>query len=242
MIKLYGYPKSTCTQKVKLCLFEKTLPFTDRPVDLAKQEHLTPEYLALNPNGVVPTLVHDGVAIHDSSVIMEYLDEVFPDVPMSGRTAVERARVRAWLRFFEEVPTVAIRIPSFAKVLLKPVEKMTPDERRANSDKRTLRKGFYRSMEDGISDARFDEAVERLRLTCERMEATLADRDWLVAGLPGGFGIADACVVPTFDRMQDLGLAPVWQDLPGVSHWWARVQERDCFARTYVDGTRLVAA
>lgn len=238
MIELFGYPKSTCTQKVKLCLFEKALPFTDRLVDLAKQEHLTPDYLALNPNGVVPTLVHDGTAIHDSSVIMEYLDEVFPDVPMSGNTPVERARVRAWLRFFEEVPTVAIRIPSFAKVLLKPVGNMTPEERRANSDKRTLRKEFYRSMENGISDARLAEAVKRLRMTCDRMEATLADHDWLV----GGFGIGDVCVVPTFDRMQDLGLAHVWADLPGVSRWWARVQERDCFTRTYVAGSRLAPA
>ncbi|WP_370270750.1 glutathione S-transferase family protein [Nioella sp.] len=238
MIELYGYPKSTCTQKVKLCLFEKALPFSDRPVDLAKQEHLTPDYLALNPNGVVPTLVHDGAVIHDSSVIMEYIDEVFPDVPMSGRTPVDRARVRAWLRFFEEVPTVAVRIPSFAKVLLKPVEKMTPDQRRANSDKRTLRKGFYRSMEDGISEARHAEAVERLRMTCERMETTLAAEDWLV----GDFGIADACVVPTFDRMQDLDLARVWADLPGVGRWWARVQERDCFARTYVAGSRLASS
>jgi glutathione S-transferase len=60
-------------------LWEKGLEFVDRPVDSTKREHLSDWYLKLNPNGVVPTLIHDGAVIVDSSVIMEYLDEVFPE-------------------------------------------------------------------------------------------------------------------------------------------------------------------
>ena len=78
MIDLYHAPQSTCSQKVRICLAEKGLEWIDHRVNLAKNENLTPEYLALNPNGVVPTLVHDGEPIIDSSVICEYLDEVFP--------------------------------------------------------------------------------------------------------------------------------------------------------------------
>ena len=86
----------------------------------ATEDQLSPEYLAINPNGVVPSLVHDGEVVIDSSCILEYLDEVFPDPAMSPATPVGRAQMRAWLRYFEEVPTTAVRVPSFERVFLKP--------------------------------------------------------------------------------------------------------------------------
>ena len=54
MIELYHAPTSTCSQKVRMCLFEKNIEWISRPLNLASDEHLTPEYLAINPNGVVP--------------------------------------------------------------------------------------------------------------------------------------------------------------------------------------------
>src|SRR6266705_6949940 len=93
---LYNAPQSTCSQRVRFVLNAKGLPFTEHKLDLLAGDQLKPEYLAINPNGVVPSLLHDGRAIIDSSVIMEYLDEVFlgearlvPDDP------VERAKMRA---------------------------------------------------------------------------------------------------------------------------------------------------
>ena len=79
MLELYHANHSTCSQKVRLCLAEKGLDFEGHLINLATKEQLDPEYLKLNPNGVVPSLVHDGVVIMDSSVICEYLDEVFPE-------------------------------------------------------------------------------------------------------------------------------------------------------------------
>lgn len=237
MLELFSYPKSTCSQKVKLCLHEKGLPFETRHVDLARQEHLTPEYLAINPNGVVPSLRHNGEVVNDSSVIMEYLDEVFPEVPLSGPSPLDRARLRAWLRFFEEVPTVAIRMPSFAQVLLKPLDGMPADARRAHTDSRTIRREFYRSMENGISEERQSEALGRLRMTLERMEKVFVEQDYLMGAR---FTIADACIIPTIDRMEDLGHASQWADLSGVSAWWARVKSRQSYSATYAAGTRLI--
>jgi glutathione S-transferase len=77
-LELLNNPYSTCSQKVRLTLHEKGIPFTDTRLDFRKKEHLSPAYLKLNPNGVVPTLLHDGRPVIDSSVIMEYLDEQFP--------------------------------------------------------------------------------------------------------------------------------------------------------------------
>ena len=69
MLTLYHAPISTCSQKVRLCLAEKRLEFESCIIDFGNQDHLADDYLALNPNGVVPTLVHEGTPVIDSSVI-----------------------------------------------------------------------------------------------------------------------------------------------------------------------------
>ena len=103
MLTLYHAAHSTCSQKVRMVLHEKGLAFDEVQIDLAKKEQLKPEYLALNPNGVVPTLVDDGTPIIESSVICEYLDEKHPDNPLLPHDLVERARTRAWMHYIEEV-------------------------------------------------------------------------------------------------------------------------------------------
>ncbi|MGH8237945.1 MAG: glutathione S-transferase family protein, partial [Steroidobacteraceae bacterium] len=166
---LYHGAISTCSQKVRLALAEKGLQFTARSIDVPAKEHLTPWYLALNPNGVVPTLVHNGISIVDSSVICEYLDEVFPDPPLAPRDAVGRARMRAWLRYFEEAPTAAIRVPSFNKALIRAFQKMPAEEFAAMAERMPLRRHFYQDMgQSGFSQKAYDESLERLSLCMRR--------------------------------------------------------------------------
>ena len=128
-LSLYSAPQSTCSQKVRLTLAEKHLEFVEHKMKLFQNDQLRPEYLKLNPNGVVPTLVDDGAPVINSSVIMEYLDEVYPEVPLSpDRTGQTAAQMRAWLRFFEEVPTVAVRFPSYNAAFARHFEKMSDEE------------------------------------------------------------------------------------------------------------------
>ena len=71
---LYNAPQSTCSQRVRFTLHEKGLAFSEIKLDLFSGDQLRPEYLKINPNGVVPSLVHDGRVIIDSAVILEYLN------------------------------------------------------------------------------------------------------------------------------------------------------------------------
>ena len=142
----------------------KRLAFDSRVVDLGAFEHLTPEYLAINPNGVVPSLVHDDVTDLDSSVIMEYLDEAFPDRRLMPSDLGHRAKVRAWMRYIEEVPTVAIRYPSFNMVLVDTFARHSPEEFAAGAASRPLRKHFFQQMgQDGFDRKDVDNSLERLR-------------------------------------------------------------------------------
>ena len=64
-------------------------------------EHHSPEYLKINPLGVIPTLIHDGKPLHESGTICEYLDESFPDPPLRPDTPYERAEMRNWIRHID---------------------------------------------------------------------------------------------------------------------------------------------
>jgi glutathione S-transferase len=237
-LELYHAPQSTCSQKVRIALAEKSLPWVDRRINLAKNEQLRPEYLKLNPNGVVPTLVHDGSVIIDSSVILEYLDEVFPTPRLSPADPVRRAEMRAWMRFLEEVPTAAIRVPSFHLALATRFNGLDEAEfRKTEADVRPLRKNFYRRMgPQGFSDADVSASLDELKRTVDRMEAALENGPWL---LGDDYTLADIIVTPSIDRMNDLGLSSAWAQRPRVAAWYARMQARPAFKQAYMPGSRL---
>src|SRR3954451_21800694 len=98
----YDYGNSVCCQKVRITLCEKGLDWDAIRVDLFASEQYDPKYLKLNPKGVVPTLVHDGVPVIESTLICEYLDETFPDPPLAPKDAAQRAQMRLWSKFVDE--------------------------------------------------------------------------------------------------------------------------------------------
>lgn len=239
-LKLYNFPQSTCSQKVRLTLWEKGLEFADRPLNSAKREHLSDWYLKLNPNGVVPTLLHDDAVIIDSSVIIEYLDEVFPEHSLTPTDPVERAHMRKWLRYFEEVPTPAVRVPSFNQYLSKRFDKLSQEEFEQFTENHPIRRQFYKKMrkEAGFDERETEAALDRLRQTVERMEKGLTESGgpWLMGK---ALTLADYCIAPTIDRMNDLGLSSTWSDLPKVCEWYERIRTQPAYAKTYYKGTRL---
>ncbi|MFI5315741.1 MAG: glutathione S-transferase family protein [Myxococcota bacterium] len=237
--ELYHSPYSTCSQKVRIALAEKGLAWVSREISFARQEQLAPEYLNLNPNGVVPTLVHDGQVVTDSSCIMEYLDEVAPQPPLSPPTALGRARMRAWLRYFEEVPTAAVRVPSFQTTFLPVLRALQSEsEFDAAGDRRPIRKGFYRKMNAGrgFSDEEVASSREQLQQTVQRIDAALARGPFI---LGESYTLAECCVAPLLDRTDDLGMAELWAGRPRFSDWLARVRARPSFREAFTPGSRL---
>ena len=239
MLELYNASISTCSQKVRMVLFEKDLPWTDHQISFQKADHLSDWYLRLNPNGVVPTLLHDGDAIIDSSVINEYLEDVFAASPLRPANAKERARMRAWRHYIDEVPTPAIRVPSFHLVLRK-IWSDEPEEFDLYAERLPLRKHFYKKMRTGgFSDEDLQEAMDKLGQTVARMDAALADAGpWLMGSM---FTLADVSIMPTIVRLEDLGLDHVWAKHRHVGAWYERLQARPAFARVYTPAARALS-
>ena len=94
MIKLYTFPPSTNSRKVRIALLEKGLEFERVNVDLSKREQKNPEYLKIHPFGQIPALDDEGFIIYDSTVINEYLEDEYPYPPLMPRDSEGRARAR----------------------------------------------------------------------------------------------------------------------------------------------------
>nr|AAA72320.1 GST1 gene product [Dianthus caryophyllus] len=90
-MQLYSFSLSSCAWRVRIALHLKGLDFEYKAVDLFKGEHLTPEFLKLNPLGYVPVLVHGDIVIADSLAIIMYLEEKFPENPLLPQDLQKRA-------------------------------------------------------------------------------------------------------------------------------------------------------
>ena len=242
MLELYHDWRSFCSIKVRLCLTEKGLPWESRFVDLMKLEHTTPEYLKLNPNGVVPTLVHDGIPIHESTIINEYLDEVFPDVPLMPADPVDRARARFWVKFEDDVLHPAIRPATFALMMspelarrsdreLEAMVAAHPNKQRAEELRRAARTPVDRE--------KVDQAKRTMQQALDRLERRLDEAPWL-----GGasYSLADIAAAPFIDRLEELNLSGLWSGKTTLVDWIARTKARPAYRDAVPDNSQRFAA
>jgi glutathione S-transferase len=236
--KLYNAPQSTCSQRVRFVLNGKKIPFDEVKLNLLEGDQLKPDYLKLNPNGVVPTLDHDGAIVIDSTVITEYLDEVAPKTSFTPESPVERARMRALMHFIDEMAAAAVRVPTFNLAFLPSFQKMSREAFVAMAESKPLRREFMLAMgQTGFPKSEMDAALARLRRTYERMDAEIekGSGPWL---LGKDISLADVAVMPALVRMDDLGL-PGWRDLPRIVTWFDNIRAHPAFKPTYYLGSLL---
>ena len=94
MIKLYDFPMSPRARKPRIVLAEKGLQYEKVNIDITKQEQKKPEYLAINPYGKVPSLQDNGTTVYESTIVMEYLNDKYPNPPLMPADPGQRARAR----------------------------------------------------------------------------------------------------------------------------------------------------
>ena len=236
---LYNAPQSTCSQRVRFVLNAKKLPFEEVKLDLLAGDQLKPDYLKLNPNGVVPTLDHDGNVVIDSSVIIEYLDEIAPQESFTPRAPVDRAHMRSLMRFIDEMPAAAVRVPTFNLAFLPRFAAMSEEEFLAFAESKPLRKEFMLAMgRKGFPEKDMNAALDRMRRTYERMDDAIvaSGGPWLLGKTPT---LADISLMPAIVRMADLGLATMWKDMPRVARWYNEIRAHPAFKPTYYFGSLL---
>jgi glutathione S-transferase len=231
MLELYHSGHTTCSKQVRHCLNEKGLAYTSRYVELWSYENLKPEYLKLNPFGVVPTLVHDGAPIANSFCIMEYVEDVFPEKPLRPADPVQRAKSRLWCWLADEVhPAMADatysanmrnRARNMDRATLDRVLSMMPVPERRERLATVAGKGF--------DEHEIAHRYERLAFFFDRLATDFGRGPWICGET---FSLGDVAVLAIVDRVRELKPEMVAK-VPAVAAWHARMFERDAVKKVY---------
>ena len=229
MLDLYHNNISVCAQKVRIVLSEKNLPWTNHHLSLARGEQLTPEFKKMNPRGVVPVLVHDGSTIVESSVICMYLQEVFPNPPLSPKNPVERATMRLWCKLPDDILHMACAIVSFAISFGQQLKEQMGaglEERLMKMPDPARRERQRALIEKGIDTPFFRDHIKVFEKTFGEMETQLGKTQWLASDM---YTLADAEITPYVERIDRLGLAAMWDSRPRLADWLRRIKARPSF-------------
>ena len=238
MLALYHSGLTTCSKQVRHCLREKGMAYESRYVDLLRFEHLSPEYLKLNPNGVVPTLVHDGKVITNSACINEYIDEAFPDPPLRPADLADRARMRRWVWTADDSHPMGARLTRNRR-LKSAVEEMSKADVALVLERMPVpgrRERWARQTLGGHSPEEMDTAMEHFRFLSGRMEEELAASGPWLAG--AAFSLADISMVSLVHRLFELFPETLPRSThPQVNGWYARVMARPAAQVVYTAGS-----
>jgi glutathione S-transferase len=232
MLELYHAGMTTCSRKARLGLKEKGVPYKSHYLNLGKFEHHTPEYLKLNPNGIVPTLVHDGKVVIESGVINEYVDELFPDQnPLRPADLHARAQMRVLCKIADEYALPATRVPTWTRTKQAQLKAMG-DAEFEKIIKDTPLIDHQLKMKalkgGGFTEKEIEESNGRMQYVYDRTEAALANGPWLVGTQ---FTLADIALLPYVDAFR--GPRPeLMQSHPRTNEWFER-----CMARPAVKAT-----
>ena len=220
-------------RRVRICLLEKRLPFTVKWLNLGLMDQKRPDYLALNPTGLVPTLVHDGKAIYESNVINEYIDAIFPNPPLVPKDAYGQARMRMWFAFENDFakPFRDCAYETLGKERLQS-SGITPDKLREEIAKRTSNEAYIRFATKVLTTPRDDALLAERHLVLlekmDTMERQLADgRPWLCGDQ---FTLADIALGPRVDMFPIIGIADIYQRFPHIGKFMERVKARPSWA------------
>jgi glutathione S-transferase len=240
VIELYHHGSSVCAAKVRFVLAEKSLQWRGHYIDILKGDQFDPAYMKLNPKAVVPTLVHDGHVVVESTVIAEYLDEVFSDPPLKPEQPLARAHMRVWTKAIDELMHPACAEITFASCHRHIINRLPPDKHTQflegtppvsvtptwhERKKEIVKLGF---AAPGVA-AKFRLYDSYL----QKMEDALGDHAWLAGDK---LSLADIGFTPYVNRLAMLGMSAMWtRRRPRLTDWFERIKARPGFRPSFID-------
>jgi glutathione S-transferase len=235
MLELYHSGLTTCSKQVRLCLREKDIPYTSHYIELWNYENLNPDYLKLNPNGVVPTLVHDGRPIYNSFVITEYIEDLYPEKPLRPADPLKRATMRLWTWTADDVhlaTTMITYMNALRKHLDDDLSETDKEFMLASTPVPERRERWRRMVTGGYSMEEMQLSLDKCTHCMGRMEVALDSGPWLAGA---EYSLADIHMLSIVHRYGELYpdlLDP--NDYPRVTDWQSRMMDRPAVAWVFI--------
>jgi glutathione S-transferase/RNA polymerase-associated protein len=207
-LKLFEHPLSPYARKVKIALYEKAIPFERvlvEPLRLVPTDAYYDEFVRANPRREVPCLVDSEFRCFDSTIIVDYIDERWPDPPLLPKSPEERARSR----MIEDTCDTTIDAILWGLMELR----------------------FFRRADGPLVEQMAERAGQQLGKAWDAMEVELASRPWLSGQ---SFGRADASLIVHVTAATLFGFPPLERH-PSLAAWSARCQQLASVARDAAD-------
>jgi len=227
MLELYHAEPVANSMKPLICLKEKGLDFVSHYVDLLRFEQHDPAFVKINPNGQVPVLVHDRAVITESTVINEYLEDVFPEVPLRPANPVARARMRVWSKFVDEYFCPALSMIGWHLMVRRIAKAIAKDEFEKLLERIPLpeqRQKWATVAGESFTEEQLADSRRRCGLSIQRMESILAKYKWLAGNEYSLADLNSYSMVAGMPRLMPEHMNE--NNAPRSLEWLARMDER----------------
>jgi glutathione S-transferase len=226
MLELYHFEPAANSMKPLLCLSEKGVDFVSRQLNLdgKRWEQYSDWFLKINPDGQVPVLAHDGKVITESTVINEYIEDVFPAVPLRPHDPYWRAQMRIWTKYVDEYicPALTVIGANFATPFAQKIDKAEMAEILSRIPLDGPRKKWATVSSTGYSDEEVADARRRLKAALDKAEKALGEHEWLAAPT---YSLADVNAFSMLSGAERV-LQLKAEESPRVVDWLRRMEER----------------
>lgn len=236
-ITLYHYPKSVCSQKVRLAMEEKGVKYENRVVDIGQpMENYKPWYMRLNPKGVVPTLVNGDDVVTDSFGIINYIDQHLEGQALEPDLSEEQSEMRRWLALGDHLPIHVLTygrggVPGGTQMLEKRIKALdgyknnNPELAELYEAKIESVKSFKENAENSDTVAEIEGRAEQLM---DELESVLSQREYIAGST---YSLADVIWTVLLARLELLGMASLWENSkrPALAAYYLRMKGRASF-------------
>ncbi|MBL6865103.1 MAG: glutathione S-transferase family protein [Rhodospirillales bacterium] len=228
MLELYYLKEadSVCSNRAVITLIEKGIDeWTPHYIKLLNEDHFEDSYLSINPKAVVPTLVHNGMPIRESSIICDYIDELIPERPLKPENIVDRAYLREWIKESDEVgfPGIAALnfVTRFRSVI--PIDILERRWKKQPDLEKTLRQQSV--IREGMASEWVLRGLVGWDKIFQKMEDTLSDgRPWIMGE---NLTLVETCYAPLIKVLDMIKWLDIWfTDRPNVRQWWDSLGNR----------------
>ncbi len=237
MLTLYHWEPNANSGKPIIAAYEKGVEFESRYVDLLGFEQHEPGYLKVNPNGTIPSMVHDGQLVAESTVMMEYIDMAFDGPALRPSDAFERWRMRWWCRFFDQFVGPSISMIGWSFFVSPEVRQRDPEELKARVERIPLKErrvAWSKAIYGTFSAEEIAESRRRIAFGVGHVESALSERPWIAGN---SYSIADIAGFNMFAGLPVMSAELVNDDkTPHLMEWLRKMYERPAVARSLALG------
>lgn len=220
-LHLFYSPFSNCATRVLLAIEEKELKVEKHLIDLAVNEQLSEEYIAINPKGEVPAIVHNGKAMHESVDILRYLEREFPEVSLSPKEALLKEQMDVWLDAAADSHHSGVVNYAYANGYGR---LPTPKDWEFYQKYIPHRARFHEQRRQGLVACDKQQANQVLYTQFIKLEEALERQNYLIGN---EYTLADIAWYPNTIILRLLGYS--FKQFPNIRNWIKRIEARPAF-------------